>query len=1140
MPEKGFTRWLMAALSIVLLILLIGGYWFYRAQERQLRKDAAETLQAIEQLKVNEIAAWRAERLGNAAMLTDAPLFIQGVERWMADPQAELGEDILSQFRALQQHYHYFDILLVDANAQVRLSLSGRSITLNDDVTQTLAASFRDGQPKLNDLQPGLSDLPPHIDAIAPLFASRETTTEAVGAVILQSDASQFLYPLIQSWPTPSNSAETLLVRRDGDSVLFLNALRFRQDAALSLRIPLDQTDVPAVKAVLGAEGVVQGRDYRGTEVLAALQSIPDSSWYAIAKVDTAEVFADWHIRSRLILGLILGAVAAIVTAEVVVWQRYQRIHYQTLFEVEKAQQESDIRYHTTLLSIGDGVIVTNPEGSVTLLNPVAEALSGWSQDDAYEKPLEEVFHIVNEETRHPVENPVRRAMREGTVVGLANHTLLIAKNGREIPIADSAAPIRDANGSLTGMVLVFRDQTGERAAQDALQASLDKLELLFNILPIGISVLNQEYKITIQNPALEKILEISQESSGRDEHRHRQYLRADGTPMPVEEFASTRVINGEPFANNVETGVIKENGELIWTSVSAAACPLSDWKVVIVTTDITDRRRTEEALRESEARFRRAVADAPLPMLIHAEDGEIIVVNEAWTEITGYKHADIPTIAAWTERAYGENKQVVQADIDQLYSLQKRSSQGEYLITTRSGEQRTWDFSSSPLGLLPDGRRLVLSMAMDVTERKRAEEALQRYAERLAAINRLDHVISSNLEIASIYDTFVKEMLALVPLDRTSIVLINEVGDQWGVVRQWTQHQPEILPGEWRPVKGSAIDWLVTNRVPFLENEVGERGTWVETAPLQREGIRARLLLPLITHEGVIGALTAARREPNAFSEEDQFTLTAIADQLAIAIQNTRLYEQVQSHAADLEQRVAERTGQLTAANQELEAFTYSVSHDLRAPLRALDGFSSALLSKYDTQLDEKGRHYLARIQEASRRMGQLIEDLLNLSRITRREMSHQKVDLAELARMIAANLQADEPQRQVEFIIADEMVVQGDLHLLQIALENLIHNAWKFTGRCALARIEVGMTPSQAGGAAYFIRDNGVGFDMIYADKLFVPFQRLHAVHEFPGTGIGLVTVQRIITRHGGRVWTEAAIDQGATFYFTLGETE
>jgi light-regulated signal transduction histidine kinase (bacteriophytochrome) len=243
----------------------------------------------------------------------------------------------------------------------------------------------------------------------------------------------------------------------------------------------------------------------------------------------------------------------------------------------------------------------------------------------------------------------------------------------------------------------------------------------------------------------------------------------------------------------------------------------------------------------------------------------------------------------------------------------------------------------------------------------------------------------------------------------------------------------------------------------------------------------------------------------------------------------------EVRSANADLERRVAERTRQLESANRELEAFAYAVSHDLRAPLRSMSGFSQILQENAPPGLDEKSRHYLQRIHDASQRMSSLIDDLLNLSRIGRSELTARPISLSQVAGEAAAAIRERHPTRDVQLEIAEGMEVNADSRLLRIALENLLSNAWKYTSRAAQAAVSVGV---QAGehGPVYFVRDNGVGFDMKYADKLFVPFQRLHPEAEFPGSGIGLVTVQRIIARHGGRVWAEAKPDEGATFYFTL----
>jgi light-regulated signal transduction histidine kinase (bacteriophytochrome) len=244
---------------------------------------------------------------------------------------------------------------------------------------------------------------------------------------------------------------------------------------------------------------------------------------------------------------------------------------------------------------------------------------------------------------------------------------------------------------------------------------------------------------------------------------------------------------------------------------------------------------------------------------------------------------------------------------------------------------------------------------------------------------------------------------------------------------------------------------------------------------------------------------------------------------------------EEIRRLNADLEQRVMERTANLEASNKELEAFSYSVAHDLRTPLRGISGFARVIEEDYAARLDDAGKDALHRVQAAAQKMGELIDDVLNLSRITRTEMNVEAVDLSALSLETIGELRSAEPGRNVSCEIPSQLAARGDKRLLAVLLANLLGNAWKFTGKLADARIELGMTEVD-GKPVYFVRDNGVGFDMAHATNLFRPFHRLHGAGEFAGTGIGLATAHRIVQRHGGRIWTDAAIGRGATFYFTL----
>jgi signal transduction histidine kinase len=423
-----------------------------------------------------------------------------------------------------------------------------------------------------------------------------------------------------------------------------------------------------------------------------------------------------------------------------------------------------------------------------------------------------------------------------------------------------------------------------------------------------------------------------------------------------------------------------------------------------------------------------------------------------------------------------------------------------------------------------------------DVSEDVRAEETLRRRAQELAALNAIGQQVSSSLSVQQVIQAALDEILP--PLNPDLALFFLRQGDD--LVLQGVAPTGSPYSHSETPVHrvGECLCGLAVHEGrPIYAKDVQEdpRCTWMEC---KTAGICSFVALPLRSGDEIIGILGLASGSPRDFSERAAF-LETLADQVATGLQNALLHQEVRRYASHLEQRVAERTAQLKAVNEELEAFAYSVSHDLRAPLRSIDGFGQALLEDYEVILDAIGQNYLQRVCAASQRMGQLIDDMLTLSRLTRREMHQEENDLSSLARGIARELEEMDPGREVEFNIAEGITAHGDPGLLRVVMENLLGNAWKFTAKHPQARIEFGVVESD-GRPTYYVRDDGAGFDMAYADKLFGAFQRLHRMQEFEGSGIGLATVQRIVHRHGGRVWAEGAVEQGATFYFQLDPSE
>jgi two-component system, cell cycle sensor histidine kinase and response regulator CckA len=636
-----FPIWVIVALLAAAGLLFGGSLWFYRSQEREVYRAAEEQLSSIARLKVDRIAAWRAERQADAAVLMEEPLLARTASRFLSDSADDESRSLLlSRFGSLQHHYHYVDVLLVDAAGQVRLSLSGDD-TISAQLGSAGIAAQQQGKPVFSDIYAEDEDGALRIGVFAPLLHNAAMGGEPFGAVVMMSDVSRFLYPLVEFWPTSSSTAETLMVQRDGENVLFLNDLRHQADTALTLRIPLSRTDVPAVMAIQGRQGVVRGRDYRDMEVVSVILPIPDSPWFLVTKQDADEVYAEWRSRARLILGLLAALTAGLGGFVLLAWQRNAKAHYRSLYRVLQRQRLEEMRHSIVLKAIGDAVIVVDTKGRVELLNPVAEALTGWRLEEARGVPLDRVFHIINTHTRQRIEAPVQKVLSDGLVVGLANHTILIDREGREYQIADSAAPVRDAAGKITGVVMVFRDITEQyRMRQELQEREARYRQLVESTVAVNWEFCLEKDKWTYVGPQVTPILGWLPE-----EWTNLQFWMDNLHPEDREYAVSHCMACSNKGENHLlEYRFRTKEGGYVWLR-DVVVVEMERGKAVKlrgIMLDINDRKEAEEALRRSEHYYRSLMNNLHEDIIVIDRDYRITDINRNALQTLGRQRSDV------------------------------------------------------------------------------------------------------------------------------------------------------------------------------------------------------------------------------------------------------------------------------------------------------------------------------------------------------------------------------------------------------------------------------------------------------------------------------------------------------------------
>jgi PAS domain S-box-containing protein len=797
--------------------------------------------------------------------------------------------------------------------------------------------------------------------------------------------------------------------------------------------------------------------------------------------------------------------------------------------QAEEALRVSEERFRRAFEDSGAGKLLTGLDGRLLRVNRAFAAMLGYTVVELQSLKFAAITHPDDV----ALSLKVLSRLQSGTEGSARFEKRYLHKNGSVVWADLSTVLLRDATGRPGHFVADVQNITARKQAEAALSESEERYRRLVAEMGEGIGVGDADERFSFVNRAAEELFGVPR--GGLVGRNLLEFLDAEQTETVRRETARRRTGKTDSYDLEITRPDGTKRTALV-TSTPRFDAHGNFAGSFGIFRDITEWRHAERQVQAERDQWRRVLDAIPEGAYVVGQDYELQYVNPSLLARAG------PVNGRKCYRYFhGRTEPCPDCANPQVFA--GGTTRREY--TTRHGGV-TFDIQDVPVAG-HEGRPARLVFMRDVTERKRAGERDRQHLEDTALLRDTALGFITLDPGADIYRYIAKRLARLAgeayivvnSYDATrgefSVRAVEGIGENAEAVLKLLGRPPvgmtfKLTPEELHDYSSSTL-MKIEGGLPALS--FGKLPKVVVAAVESVFGLGEIYAMSFYWQEKVLGTVNIIMHRDVPL--RNPAMVEAFVNQAAIALQRKIDADELDRHRAHLEELVRDRTAELEVANQELEAFSYSVSHDLRAPLRAIDGFTQTLLEDCGPQLDTDARGRLDRVSAAARRMAELIDELLNLARVTRLPLERKPVDLSETARAIATELRHSAPGRPVEFVIANGLTAPADPVLAAMVLRNLIGNAWKFTSRHATARIEVGETRCD-GKRTWYVRDDGAGFDMAYVDQLFAPFQRLHPSSEFPGSGIGLAIVHRIVRRHGGRVWIEAEVNKGTTCRFTL----
>ncbi len=883
-PKLQKKRYFVLFAVIVATLVVWGGIAFYRNYERIIKTEKEKELRAISNLKSEQISDWIRERGQDIKYFSQSRIVWAEFEKWINNrSDTKLSKSIEERLRLTKEGHSYSDVQILSVKGEILFTFIDEK-KLDDFVIPFHRQCINERKIVFSDLNLCKEHNAIHYDILSPLINDKE---EVFGVILIRINPHVYLYPLVQKWPTSSYTAETLILRKEGDSVLYLNNLRHKDNTAMKFKHHLSESQLSSVQGALGYEGVFEGNDYRGVEVFSFIRKIPNTNWIMVTEVDKEEMFKELKLLSLSTYIFTFAFILFVFTGFTVLYNIRQKNIFKELYNAEKSLSNTLDEFRTTLYSIGDAVITTDLKGNVRSINLVAEDLTGWKEEDAVGKPLNEVFNIVDENTGEEIKNPCYGILKEGLVVNLQNNVLLISKKGDKIPIADSGAPIKNEKNETTGIVLVFRDQTEERLNLKAIEDSETKYRYLFksNPQPMWVYDLDNLKFLEVNNTA------IFYYGYSRNEFLNmtlKDIRPKEDIPILLDDVEMT----SNEFNNAGEWRHIKKNGEILNVELNSHKIDFEGKNArLVVVYDITERKKAEEERLKYEKRFATAFSSNPSAMAItDLEKGIVMNINNSFTKLMGYSYDEIIGKNV-NEIKFYEDRTIRQAIISEL-KTKGSIKEKEINFITKYGELITAAVSMEILELGVE--ECILSTYSDITEKKQVERIREIQYNLANAVvnsknlyelfentrNELNKVIDASNFFVALYDSETKMLYS--PF---------EEGED-DKIEKWSAN--ESLTGIVVKEKRSLL--LSKESIRKLADE----------KKIKLIGSRAEswLGVPLKSGQNVIGAIVVQNFDKkNAYDAKSRVLMELIARELSIYIDHKKSEELVHRLSIGIEQ---------------------------------------------------------------------------------------------------------------------------------------------------------------------------------------------------------------------------------------------